>query len=203
MKTQGSAPERRPYLKTIRADAEAATHEAILNAAFEAFSTSSFDRVTLKQIAERSGVTVQTVIRRFGSKEELFEQLAQREERRIVAEREIPESAGLSRALESLLDHYERDGDTMTNFVAQENLFEPIRVIVERGRKTHRAWVERHCRHLLSGLRGRAKERMTLAATVATDLSTWKLLRRDLKQEPAQVAEVMTELLYGLQNRRM
>ena len=70
-----------------------------------------------------------------------------------------------------------------------------------RGRKTHRDWVERHCRHLLSGFEGEARERMVRAATVATDLSTWKLLRRDLMLEPAQVAEVMTELLHGLERR--
>ena len=45
-------------------------------------------------------------------------------------------------------------------------------------------------------------EAATHAATVATDLSTWKLLRRDLGLELARVAEVMTELLHGLERRR-
>ena len=201
MKLSGQARERRPYRKTTRAEAEAATHAAILDAAFESFSADPFDRVTLNRIAARSGVTVQTIIRRFGSKEALFEELAQREGRRILAEREVPQEAGLTVALKSLLDHYERDGDTITNFVAQEHLFEPVRAIVGRGRKTHREWVERHCRHLLCGLDGEARERMVHAATVATDLSTWKLLRRDLCLEPARVAEVMTELLHGLERR--
>ncbi len=201
MEMSDQARERRSYRKTARADSEAATHEAILDAAFESFSADPFDRVTLNRIAERSGVTVQTIIRRFGSKEELFEELAQREGRRILAERDVPEGASLPVALASLLDHYERDGDTIANFVAQEHLFEPVRAIVERGRKTHREWVERHCRHLLRGLDGKARERMVHAATVATDLSTWKLLRRDLCLEPARVAEVMTELLHGLERR--
>ncbi len=201
MKMQGRAREKRPYRKAARAAAETATHAAILDAAFQAFSADPFDRVTLNQIAERSGVTVQTVIRRFGSKEELFEELAQRESRRILAERDVAEGASLSAALESLLGHYERDGDTIARFVAQEHLFEPIRDIVERGRRIHREWVERHCRHLLSGLDGSARQRVLHAATVATDLSTWKLLRRDLGLESAQVAEVMTELLHGLERR--
>ncbi len=201
MKKPSGTCGKRPYRKAARAEAEAATHAAILDAAFEMFSADPFDRVTLDQIAERSGVTVQTIIRRFGSKEELFESLAQREGRRILAEREVAESASLTVALESLLDHYERDGDTIANFVAQEHLFEPVRALVERGRRTHREWVERYCRHLLSGLDGNARERMIHAATVATDLSTWKLLRRDLGIEPARVAEVMTELLHGLEGR--
>ncbi len=201
MKLSEDADQGRPYRKVVRAASEIATHEAILDAAFVEFSTTSFDRVTLKQIAERSGVTVQTIIRRFGSKEELFEELARREGERILAERDVPEGASLPVALDSLLGHYERDGDTIANFVAQEHLFEPIRAIVDRGRRTHRAWVERHCRHLLSGLDGSVRERVVHAATVATDLSTWKLLRRDLGLEPAEVAAVMTELLQGLERR--
>lgn len=201
MKFPAGIDDRRRYRKSARAEAEAATHAAILNAAFEAFSANPFDRVTLKQIASRSGVTVQTVIRRFGSKEELFEALAKREGERILAERHVPEQAGLQAALGSLLEHYERDGDTIVSFVAQERLFEPIRLVVERGRSVHSEWVERHCQHLLSGLEAHTRERMLHAAIVATDLSTWKLLRRDLGLEPAEVAAVMRELLDGLDRR--
>ena len=202
MNKQEEDPDRRPYRKRMRAETEAANHEAILNAALSAFSRDPFDRVTLQRIAEESGVTVQTVIRRFGSKEQLFEQLAEREGQRIIEERELPEEAGLPAALESLLNHYERDGDTMVNLVAQEHRFGPIRTMVERGRRVHREWVERHCRHLLAGYEGHERERVLHAATVASDLGTWKLLRRDLKLERTEVAAVMTELLDGLSRRR-
>ncbi|TVR90493.1 MAG: hypothetical protein EA428_08265, partial [Spirochaetaceae bacterium] len=78
----------------------------------------------------------------FGSKEGLFEAVARKEGARILVERAVPEGAGLSVALESLLKHYERDGDTIARFVAQEHLFEPIRQVVERGREVHRDWEE-------------------------------------------------------------
>jgi len=187
----------RLYRKSTRADREAATYDAILNAAFKAFSTRPFDRVTLKQIASQSGVTVQTVIRRFGSKEELFQELAKREGERILADRNVPQEAGLKAALGALVEDYERDGDTIANFVAQEHLFEPVRSVVEHGRRVHREWVELHCEQLLTGCEGRSRERVIHAAIAATDLSMWKLLRRDLGLKPAEVAAVMSELLYG------
>ena len=201
MKNQAEVNGKRPYRKSRRAEREAATYDAILNAAFKEFSTRPFDRVTLKQIASQCGVTVQTVIRRFGSKEELFEELAKREGERILAERHVPREAGLKTALGALLEHYERDGDTIANFVAQEHLFEPVRGVVERGRRVHREWVELHCEQVLAGCEGRARERAIHAAIVATDLSTWKLLRRDLGLKPAEVAAVMSELLCGLDRR--
>lgn len=78
MKSAERPGETRSYRKKARAEAERATGEAILDAAFAAFGNEPFDRVTLQRIAEESGVAVQTVIRRFGSKEELFEALVAR-----------------------------------------------------------------------------------------------------------------------------
>ena len=193
--------ETRPYRKKARAESEKATGEAILNAAFTAFSQETFDRVTLQSIADDSGVTVQTVLRRFNSKENLFEAVSERETARILASREVADDAGLPAALQALLNHYEQDGDVVLNLVAQEHLFDHIREVVERGRRSHREWVERQCRDLLNGHSGAERERLLHAAIVATDLYTWKLLRRDLGLELSEVAAVMSVLLNGLKGR--
>ncbi len=198
---RGADTAKRRYRKNARAHAEAATHTAILDAALAAFTQESFDRVTLTDIARDAGVTVQTVIRHFGSKEELFARLAEREEKRVLEQRQVPDDAGRDAALDALLDHYERDGDTIVNFVAQEHRFEPIRHIVEKGRRVHRAWVDRHCRDLLDGRPEAERERVLRAATVATDLGTWKLLRRDFGLDRSAVRAVMVELLEGLRRR--
>lgn len=188
----------RTYQKKARARAEQETGEAILDAAWSAFSTEPFDRVTLQQIAGESSVTVQTVIRRFGSKEDLFNHLAEREGKRIIAEREVPESGELTTALSVLIKHYERDGDTITNLVNQEHVFEPVREIVAKGRQVHREWVEKQFRNLLENLPEPERKQSLLAAIAATDLSTWKLLRRDYGLKPNEVTAVMKQLLNGI-----
>ena len=144
---------------------------------------------------------MQTVIRRFGSKENLFAILAERETARVLASREAPDGSDLSAALETLIDHYETDGEMVLNFVRQEHMFGPIRTIVEQGRRIHREWVERHCREILSGTRGERRARLLNAAIAATDLGTWKLLRRDLGLERSEVLAVMNELLHGLRRK--
>ena len=188
----------RTYQKKARAEAEQATGEAILDAAWSAFSIEPFDRVTLQKIAQESGVTVQTVIRRYGSKEDLFSHLAEREGKRIIAERKVPKNGELTTALSVLIQHYERDGDTITNLVHQEHLFEPIREIVAKGRRVHREWVEKQFRHLLENLSEPERGQALHAAIAATDLSTWKLLRRDYGLKPVAVAAVMKQLLNGI-----
>ena len=61
----GDAPGRR------RRDA-AATRQAILDAAFAAFTRFGYDGVGVRDIAQSAGVTAMLINRYFGSKEQLF-----------------------------------------------------------------------------------------------------------------------------------
>lgn len=195
---KNAVAEKRPYRKTVRARAELENEEAILRAARGAFQSEPFDRVTLKGIAQESGVTVQTVIRRFGSKESLFQTLVEQERPRVIASREVAPGASLREAVDALVDHYEREGDLILNFVAQEKQIESIRAVVTEGRTVHRQWVERNCAPIFTGLSGDDREYALAAAIAATDLGTWKLLRRDLGYSRDAVASIMTGLVTGL-----
>ena len=78
MKSGGSQELRqRPYRMKARAQAAEATAQAIIAAARVLFAERPYDQVSLPAIAQGAGVTVQTVLRRFGSKEELFAAAAQ------------------------------------------------------------------------------------------------------------------------------
>jgi len=190
---------KRAYRMTARATATRATGEAILDAAQVAFEHLPFDRVTLKEVAAHSGVTVQTVIRRFGSKEQLFADVARREGARIERARAVVDGADLETALGALLDHYERDGDVVLHLISQEHLWDQVGAVVREGRRVHREWVERHCAAVVAGSSGQERERLLHGAIAATDLYTWKLLRRDLNLGVEEVAAVMLKLLAGLE----
>jgi AcrR family transcriptional regulator len=188
----------RHYRKHARAESERATGEAILDAALAAFTREPYDRVTLRSIAEQSGVSVQTVIRRFGSKEQLFGALIVREKPRILASRDVAPDASLDSAIAALVRHYETDGDLVLSLLAQEGLFTEVRHVVEHGRQVHREWVKRHCGDALAGRHGAEHQGALHAAIAATDLTTWKLLRRDLGLDEEEVVAVMLELVNGL-----
>ena len=190
---------KRPYRMTARADAAEATGNAILEAARSAFGQLPFGQVTLNAVAAESGVTVQTVIRRYGSKKGLFDAVAAIERERITSSREVPEGAEFDAALRALVDHYERDGDFVLHLVAQEHHSAAVRNAVQEGRRVHRHWVEKHCAAALSGTKGSVKERRINAAIAATDLGTWKLLRRDLALSRAETQSIISSLVLGLE----
>ena len=189
---------KRPYRMIARAEAAEATGAAILDAARYAFGQLPFDHVTLNAVAAESGVTVQTVIRRYGSKEGLFEAVAKVERERITASRAVTEETDLATALHTLVDHYEADGDFVLHLVAQEHHSTLVREAVQEGRQVHREWVERHCRAAFAGTKGQKRERRVHAAIAATDLGTWKLLRRDLGVTRDEVELIMLTLLHGM-----
>ena len=63
---------KRRYRMGARAEATAATRRSIADAWIALFRELHYDEITLDLVAARAGVTVQTVIRHFGSKDELF-----------------------------------------------------------------------------------------------------------------------------------
>src|SRR5947207_2255076 len=63
---------RRSYHMVARAAAAEQTTTRVYTAAAELFAERPFADVTVQTVADRAGVTLQTVLRKFGSKEALF-----------------------------------------------------------------------------------------------------------------------------------
>ena len=74
---------KRRYRMTARADAAAATRDRILDAAVAVFWERPLVDISLEEVARRAGVSLPTVIRRFGDKAGLFAAAGEREYERI------------------------------------------------------------------------------------------------------------------------
>jgi AcrR family transcriptional regulator len=109
MKSMEVSPKR-PYRMQARAQAAAATGERILDAAVAVFWQRPVDEIPLEEVARRAGVSLQTVIRRFGGKQGLFAAAAQRETERVRRQRDQAPVGDVRRAVRNLLDHYEELG---------------------------------------------------------------------------------------------
>ena len=104
-------PNKRQYRMRARAEAAAETGRRILEAVIELHTERYFDQVSLEDIAERAGVTVQTVIRRFGSKERLIEAATEEANRQVLDQRDQAPVGDVEGGVKNVVDHYQEVGD--------------------------------------------------------------------------------------------
>ena len=194
----GSATSTRLYRMTARAKATAATGERILDAAIAAFWERPVDEISLEEVARRSDVSQQTVIRRFGGKESLFAAAAEREAERIGRQRDEAPTGDVRAALRILLDHYEESGEGVLRLLAAEGRGPGLREIADRGRAYHAQWCERVFAPALAGRTGIDHARRLAEFITVTDVLTWKLLRRDRRLSRHQTELALRELIEPL-----
>ena len=192
MKTRES---RRPYRMVARAESAAATHDRILDAAIETFWNDPSTEISLDRVASRAGVSLQTLIRHFGSKKGLFDTAVHRETSRVERQRDEAPVGDVDGAVRVLLDHYEDVGDRVLRLLAEEHRIAALREVVDIGRASHKAWCERVFGPALSQLQGVERQRRLAQFVAVCDVYTWKILRKDARLSRRQTEVALAELL--------
>ena len=188
----------RPYQMKARAEQAETTRLAIIHAAVALFMQKDWSQVSLEAVAEQAGVTLQTVLRRFGSKAGLFSAAVEQ----ITAEVEVlraPEVPGDVRsALRALVDAYEEFGALNWRLLCHEALDPALAALLARARDVHRAWLEQVFARVLPR-QGKERERRLTLLFAATDFYVWKLARKDMGKSRAQTEQTLVELVEALQ----
>jgi AcrR family transcriptional regulator len=194
----GEARAKRPYRMKARAKSAEATRKKILDAVEVAFAELFYDEITLAEIARRTRVSVQTILRHFESKEGLFLASYLQTMEKMGADRG-PLPVGKPGAIVGdLVDHYERFGDRILWMLAQEEREPILKHLADAGRIYHVQWCRQAFAPALDGLRGQAHERRLAQFVTATDIYVWKLLRRDRGLSKQQTKLAMRELVEPL-----
>lgn len=192
---------RRPYLMTNRAAAAAQTVDRILDAARELMLEKQFDDITLADIAARSGVTVQTILRRFGDKDSVFAEAVARFADEVRAQRGDAVPNNLDDIVGNLVRHYEDWGPLMLKLLGEAASTPAIREIVRAGKRYHRDWCESVFSDALAD-RSKADRARRLAQLVTIcDLRTWELLRIDSGLSRGATTAALREMLEPLASK--
>ena len=182
----------RTYRMTARARAVEETRAAVLDAVIALHTERLSSDISLADVAERAGVSVQTVLRHFGSREGLVDAALERGGADVEDERRVP-PGDVAAGVRAVVKHYELRGDGVLLLLAQEGS-EPFAARVTRhGRALHRRWVTDTFGPLLPP--GPEGEEVVDLLVVATDVYTWKLLRRDRGLSVARTRARMERLV--------
>lgn len=193
MNSRTASKASRPYRQDARASAAKATGERILRAFLARIETQWFEDITLEAVARDAGVSVQTVIRRFGGKDGLLEGAMGMVDK-AVHRRRTTEPGGISRAIAVLSQDYEASGDLVCRLLDQEHRHPALKVVTDAGRVHHRAWLAAVFADWLKDADPAVNRTRLDALVVATDLYVWKLLRRDMGR-PVEAFTTLSETL--------
>ena len=128
----------RPYTMRARAESAAATRARILEAATAAMRRQFRPEVRLDAVAAEAGVTVQTVLRIFGSKRQLLDEVTEIAARDVAVEFAGVRPGDVAAIVHATINHYEKVGDLVIRNIQDETDPE-IHAFVEGGRALHRA----------------------------------------------------------------
>jgi AcrR family transcriptional regulator len=180
---------------SARAEAAAATGERLLEAAWNHFGTRAYEDVRLRDIAADAGVTEQTLLARFHSKDALLAAAYRWWGRREMSRRDAAPVGRFAEAVTNVFDHYEAHGTAILRMLSQEDRIPAVREMTDLGRDYHRDWVSRVFEPVLSGLPPTARERRLASLVIATDVLVWKLLRGDMQFGRSQSERIVLEMI--------
>jgi AcrR family transcriptional regulator len=192
-----SAVKRR-YRQTARAASAEGLRQKIILAFHDLLLARWIDEIALDEVAASAGTTRQSVIRLFGGKEGVLEAVIEFVWAKALPRISLPRDVPLRSALESVVQHYETAGDMTIRLLAQEERHPALRPPLEYGRRGHRNFIAEHSAEALKSLDDEARERQITRLVVATDVYTWKLLRRDFGHSRDEVTALIVGMVDGI-----
>jgi AcrR family transcriptional regulator len=176
------------------------TRQRVLEVAEDLYRERWYDDVSLREVAAGAGVALQTVVNHFGSKGGLLAAVAERVGGRIDRRREEVAAGDVGGGVAMLVDEYEELGDAIVRMIALEGRIEELTPLLARGRAVHRGWVERVFVAWLPAAASE-RERRVVMLIAATDVLTWKILRREQGLSRRDAEAAMRESVLALVDR--
>jgi AcrR family transcriptional regulator len=189
--------KKRRYVMTARAAKAAATKERIRASAMEVYLQEPIDDFTLEAVATRAGTTVQTILRIFGSKDELVYAALEEMAAGGVFLRPTP-LGDIKAAVSAFFDIYESVGDLVMQRLNEERRRPALKPSLDQGRENHRDGVKTIFAPQLDRLDGADRAQLLTILIVLTDVYVWKLLRRDMALSRPAAEAIVRKMILGV-----
>jgi AcrR family transcriptional regulator len=191
---------KRTYVMTARAAKAEATKARIRASAMEVYLQEPTEDFTLEAVASRAGTTVQTVLRIFGSKDELVYAALEEMAAGGVFLRPV-QPGDIKSAVSAVFDIYESVGDLVMQRLNEERRRPALKPSLDQGRENHRDGVKMVFAPQLERLHGAARAQLLTILVILTDVYVWKLLRRDMALSRPAAEATVRKMILGVTER--
>lgn len=186
----------RTYNQTSRAEATERRRERMIEATRTLLGTVVYDSLTLQSVADAAGVSLKTVVRHFGTKEELFRAVIRSNQDREATLRAVP-VGDVGAAVRVLCERYEALGGSLAQWdaLAERDAF--VAEAFGVAAAGHRAWLEEVFAPWLGGGPAQRESRI-LALYWATEVRAYAALGKFFGADRRRLDAVMSETLTAL-----
>ena len=191
---------KRRYDMTARAAKAQATRAHIRAVAMELYLQRSIEEFTLEAVASRAGTTVQTVLRAFGSKDELIYAALEDMAAGGVFLKSTP-AGDVKAAVAAFFDIYESVGDLVMQRLNEERRRPALKPVLDQGRENHRDGVRTAFAPQLERLSSAVRAQLLTMLVTLTDVYVWKLLRRDMGLSRPAAETIVRKMIVGAINQ--
>lgn len=181
-----------------RAEQVARNDQKIIDAMADLWLELPLSELTLDKVSPRSGVTVRTILRKFGSREGLFKACIEQDGDRFTRKRMQVTPGDLPGIVDALLEEYEHMGKALIRTLTVEYEFPETQTLLKNARMFHREWCTRVFEPFLPEHTSDNYETILSAFIASTEFYLWKLLRKDLGKSPEQCRKIFLFSLEGL-----
>ncbi len=182
---------------TTRRGSVASPRDRIARAGAGLLREQRFEDITLAAIAKAAGVSHQTVLNHFGTKEGVAGAAADLITKETEDLRASAVPGDLQGAVRIVVDQYEDSGDSNVRWAMSAERLGSLASRIDQARAYHQRWLAR----VFAGdlpVEESARRRAVNALHAATDVYTWKLLRRDLGLSRRETENTMADLVAGV-----
>lgn len=193
-----AAGDRRPYKQVARAQAQERTQDALIEAAIDEFFEGNWPKASLESLSAKAGVTKQTLLRNFGSKDGLLAQALMRGAMQIRDQRWSAPAGDVAGTVENLLEHYAAWGERSMRIGEWQRGPAMLEMLSRGARQLHYEWVEYAFGPWLRDAQEPERTRRRAALIALCDVQTWWIFSHDLGLERAEIHATLTDAIERL-----
>jgi AcrR family transcriptional regulator len=166
----------------------------LIDAATGEFFEGNWLKASLASLSARAGVTKQTLLRHFGSKDGLLMKSLIRGDGQARDQRWSTPTDDVAGAIDNVLDPYQAWGEPSMRIGALQSGPTILALFSQVARQFHYDWIEHAFGQWLEGLDEDARTRRRAALIVICDVQTWWILSHDLGLPRSEVSAILTDL---------
>lgn len=186
------------YKADVQSEIKTLTRLRILAACRDLFLEKWVDQITLEDVARQANVTVQTLLRHFGTRDALVNLAISEIDLGIQMRKVPPQQGNLQTITSAVTEFYEVYGLYLLRAIALEDRFPQLNLLLTRSRRMHREWVQHSFDVYLRALSPQNRQQLEDQLYSLTEVYFWRVYRIDLGKSREILENTWVRMLRSL-----